>query len=72
MTSEKLQQIREHAYEMCVGNHNPDDVADYMAIASACARMESRNALAEELRFRAEHSTSEGNDGIPPLSRTPK
>ncbi len=46
MTPEQLKEIRELAYGMSVGNLNPEDVADYMAIASACARMESRNALA--------------------------
>lgn len=45
MTPEQLKEIRELAYGMSVGNLNPEDVADYMAIASACARMESRNAL---------------------------
>jgi hypothetical protein len=44
MTDEQLKEIRELAYGMSVANLNPDDVADYMAIASACARMESRRA----------------------------
>jgi hypothetical protein len=45
MTDEKLKELRELAYGMSVGNLNPEDVADYMAIASACARMESRRAV---------------------------
>ena len=38
-----LKELREWAYSMSVGNLNPKDVEDYMAIASAVARMESRH-----------------------------
>ena len=44
MNDEQLKELRELAYGMSVGNLNPEDVVDYMAIASACARMESRRA----------------------------
>jgi hypothetical protein len=44
MTNEEIKSLREHAYGMSIGNLNPDDVVDYMTIASACARMESRRA----------------------------
>jgi len=45
MNDEQLKELRELAYGMSVGNLNPEDVVDYMAIASACARMESRRAV---------------------------
>lgn len=45
MNDEKLKELIELAYGMSVGNLNPEDVVDYMAIASACARMESRRAV---------------------------
>ncbi len=45
MNDEQLKELRELAYGMSVANLNPEDVADYMAIASACARMESRRAV---------------------------
>lgn len=44
MNDTQLREIRELAYGMSVANLNPQDVEDYMAIASACARMESRRA----------------------------
>jgi hypothetical protein len=44
MTQEELSALREKCYGMSVANLNPEDVVDYMAIASAAARMESRNA----------------------------
>jgi hypothetical protein len=44
MTNDELKKLREKCYGMSVANLNPEDVADYMAIASAAARMESRNA----------------------------
>lgn len=45
MTTEELKELREKCYGMSVANLNPEDVADYMAIASAAARMESRKAV---------------------------
>ena len=45
MTDEQIKELRETAYGMSVANLNPADVEDYMAIATACARMESRRAL---------------------------
>lgn len=45
MNDEQLKELREKSYGLSVGNLNPDDVVDYMAIASACARMESRRAV---------------------------
>jgi len=42
MTDTQLKELRELAYGMSVANLNPEDVRDYMDIASACARMESR------------------------------
>ena len=45
MNDEQLKELRELAYGMSVENLNPEDVADYMAIASSCARMESRRAV---------------------------
>ena len=47
MNNAQLQELRETAYGMSVANLNPEDVADYMNIASACARMESRRANQE-------------------------
>jgi hypothetical protein len=44
MNDEYLKELRELAYGMSVANLNPEDVADYMEIAAACARMESRRA----------------------------
>ena len=44
MTQHQLKELREEAYRLSVRNPNPDDVADYMQIVSACARMESRRA----------------------------
>ena len=44
MTAEELKELREKCYGMSIANLNPEDVEDYMAIASACARMESRRA----------------------------
>lgn len=44
MTDKELKELRELAYGMSVANLNPEDVTDYMAIATACARMESRRA----------------------------
>ena len=54
MTDEQLRVLRETAYGMSVGNLNPLDVEDYMAIASACARMESRRALHSTVPLPAE------------------
>lgn len=45
MTPEELKELREKCYGMSVANLNPEDVADYMAIAGAAARMESRKAV---------------------------
>ena len=44
MTDKQLAETRELAYGMAVMNLNPDDVEDYMIIASTCARMECRRA----------------------------
>jgi len=45
MNDEQLKELRELAYGMAVANLNPEYVEDYMAIAAACARMESRRAV---------------------------
>lgn len=39
---DELAKLREMAYGMSVHNLNPDDVDDYMLIASAAASLESR------------------------------
>lgn len=39
----ELSKLRELAYGMAAGNLNPEDVEDYMTIARAAARMESRH-----------------------------
>ena len=38
----EISDIREFAYGMSVANFNPEDVEDYMTIAKACAKLESR------------------------------
>ncbi len=39
-----LAEIREFAYGMSIANLNPEDVKEYMEIASACARRESKQS----------------------------
>lgn len=41
----ELAKLRELSYGMACGNLNPEDAADYMEIASACSRLESRLSL---------------------------
>lgn len=41
----ELAKLRELSYWMACGNYHPEDVDDYMKIASACAKLESRMSL---------------------------
>jgi len=45
MTKQQLKETREAAYGMSINNLNPEDVDQYMAIAKACAVLESRYAV---------------------------
>lgn len=72
MNSDELREIRERAYGMAVANLNPEDVADYMAIASACARMESRRgALPKQCRcIDSGDPTGTGRTPCPEITRS--
>ena len=57
---EELEKLRELAYGMAAHNLNPEDVADYMAIALAAARMESRKRAMKAIEA-ADNTKEEGN-----------
>ena len=67
--TEALSALAAQAYGMAMGNLNPEDVADYMAIASAAARMVARQRVFD-MQARQFESTPPSPPS-PPVDKTP-